>query len=318
MHGTHLRKAVVHWPTAGSSTELDDGPPGGNKADLATLPDARPWLARLLREPLTHFVVLGLLIFAAAHYLEARSQRYVIDLGPPELRRIALSYAQQYGTAPSAAEMQAMTDEHVRQEVLLREGIALGLDKDDEIVRRRIAQKYEFLLQDRSTAREPSEAALKAWFAAHRPDYTIPRRRTFDHLYYAIDQRGEAAARTLAQTVLTDLRAGRPAPEADAFPGPPVIRLLSQADTDRLFGGEGFAGRKFSAPSGSWSGPYRSAFGWHVVRVTEDQPAQQRDFAAVRNQVLNDWREADRAARNQSAYDEIRAKYRIAGQDAAQ
>lgn len=305
------REAVVRWPVQAPLQAANESTTGEGRS----APRSR--LTRVLREPLTHFVVLGLLIFAASHYLEARSQRYVIDLGPAELRRIAVGYTQQYGAPPSPAEMQAMADDYVRQEILLREGTALGLGEDDEIVRRRIAQKFEFLLQDRTSAREPTEADLKAWFAAHRAEYAIAPRRTFDHLYFAIDQRGEDAARRLAQDALGALQAGRPAPEADLFPGPPVVRLLSQADTERLFGGDGFAARIFAAPRNAWSGPYRSAFGWHVVRVTEDQPAQKRDYATARSQVLNDWKEADRAARNKAAYDEIRARYRVAGADVA-
>lgn len=274
-------------------------------------------LRRLLREPLTHFIALGLLIFATAHYLEQRSQRYVIDLGPAEMRRLAAAYTQQYGIAPSPTEMKALRDDYVRQEVLLREGLALGLEKDDEIVRRRIAQKFQFLLEDRTTAREPTEADLQTYYAGHRGSYVIAPRRTFDQRYYAIDQRGEDAARRLAQDALAALRAGRPAPAEDAFPGPTVVRLLSRADTDRLFGGEGFAAQTFAAPKDQWSGPYRSAFGWHVVRVTEDQPAQARAFAEVRGQVLSDWKAADRKGRNDAAYADVVKRYRLAGADPA-
>jgi hypothetical protein len=275
-------------------------------------------IARILREPLVHFIVLGALIFVAAHIMQARSERYVIKLGPIELRRIAATYAQQYGAPPSEAEMKAMTDDYVRQEILLREGQAIGLDKDDEIVRRRVAQKYEFLLQDRTVSREPAESDLEDWFAKHRAQYVIPPRRSFDHLYYAMDTRGENAARQLAQVALSTLKVGRPAPDADPFPGTPVIRLLSQLDTDRLFGGDVFASQVFAAPLGQWSGPYRSAFGWHVIRVSEDQKARSRELPEVRAQVLADWRTADRAARNKAAYADISDRYRIVREDPGQ
>lgn len=308
MQGSRLRVVPVLDHAAGVARPDADSQPSSGSASF-------PKWAVVLREPLTHFLALGLLIFGVAHYLQTQSGRYFIDLGPSELRRIALSYAQQYGASPSASEMKAMTDDYIRQEILLREGLALGLDKDDEIVRRRIAQKFEFLLQDRAVARDLSEAGLRKWFASHRSKYTIPPRRTFDHLYFAIDQRGEDAAHRLSRAALAALRNGGVVPKGDEFPGPPVIRLLSRADTDRLFGGEGFAAEVFAAPKGLWAGPYRSAFGWHLIRVTEDQPAQPRDFAAARNEVLTDWKEADRATRNEAAYVEIRGRYRVAGQD---
>ena len=302
--------------------DADRLPVGNSPLPRQTL--ARQTLARqsrtgrFLREPLVHFIALGALIFAVAHVVEARSERYVIKLGPAELHRIAATYTQQYGAPPSSGELKAMTDDYVRQEILLREGQAIGLDKDDEIVRRRVAQKYEFLLQDRTAPREPTASDLKDWFAGHRAQYVVPPRRSFDHLYYAMDLRGENAARQLAQGALASLGAGRPAPDGDIFPGTPVIRLLSQADTDRLFGGDQFAARVFAAPVGQWSGPYRSAFGWHVIRVTEDQKAKPRALAEVRPQVVTDWKAADRSARNDAAYAEISDRYRIAREDAAQ
>jgi len=274
-------------------------------------PGWRAVAARVGREPLSHFVALGLLIFAGTHYTEARQQRYTIELDRAQLQRIATAYRQQYGTLPPPAVLRALADNYVREAVLLREGLALGLDRDDEIVRRRVAQKMEFLLEDRASRRDPDEAELRRWFDGHRAAYTQPAKRSFDHRYFAIDRRGEAAARGLAEAALARLQAGQPASAGDPFPGPGAIRLLSQNDTNRLFGGKGFAVAVFAAPQGRWTGAIRSSFGWHLVRVSEIQAPRPQAFEEVRDKVAADWRRADAAARNAAAFAGLRSRYTV-------
>jgi peptidyl-prolyl cis-trans isomerase C len=271
----------------------------------------RTWLARVAREPLTHFVIVGALLFALGQLWSARGERYAISVGPDQLERIAQTYAQQYGEAPDRAAMKAMVDGFVREEILRREGMALGLDADDEIVRRRIAQKYEFIMQDHASPRAPMQADLESWYAGHRAAYLDPARRSLDQVYFAADPHGDGSALRLATHALESLRAGRTAPAGDVFPGPPQIRLLSQAEVDRLFGGTKFAAQVFAAPAGQWAGPFRSAFGWHLVRVSEARAGEPRPFAAVADRVAADWTEAQRRVANAQAFAALRARYAV-------
>lgn len=268
-------------------------------------------LRPLLREPLAHFLLVGVLIFAAAHWLEERSQRYVITIGPADLTRIGNSYLQQYGTAPTPAQLRTMVDNTVREEIYLREALALGLDRNDEIVRRRLAQKYQFLQADMATSRTPPEAELRRWFAAHAAQFATPARRSFDQRYFAIDQRGEAAARALATQTAARLAEGQAAAAGDEFPGPKNVARLGQDDTERLFGDAAFARAVFAAPPGRWVGPFRSGFGWHVIRVTDSTPTTPRDFAAARQDALTAWQDQDRLARNAQAYRQLLARYTV-------
>jgi len=287
----------------------------------AAVPEPEPvagWRARLrplLREPLTHFLVLGILIFAVSHWLESRSQRYVITIAPGDLTRIENSYVQQYGANPTPAQMRTMVDNTVREEIYLREALALGLDKDDEIVRRRLAQKYQFLQADMATPRQPSQAELRRWFDTHDAQFAEPARRTFDQRYFAIDQRGEAAARQLAMTAASRLGQGQQAAIGDEFPGPRVTARLARDDAERLFGSAEFARAVFAAQPGRWIGPVRSGFGWHGVRVTDSTPARPRGFAEARQDALAAWQEQDRAARNDAAYRALLARYTVSRTD---
>lgn len=272
------------------------------------------WRARLrpvLREPLTHFLILGILIFAITHWLESRSQRYVITIAPADLTRIENSYVQQYGAAPTPAQMRTMVDNTVREEIYLREALALGLDRNDEIVRRRLAQKYQFLQADMATPRQPTDAELRRWFDAHAVQFAEPARRSFDQRYFAIDRRGDAAARQLAATAASQAGQGRAADAGDEFPGPKVAARLAQDDTERLFGSAEFARAVFAAQPGQWVGPVRSGFGWHVIRVTDSIPARPRSFAEARPDALAAWQEQDRLARNDAAYRTLLARYTV-------
>jgi hypothetical protein len=271
---------------------------------------ADPRVRAVLREPLTHFVLFGVLIFLVAHAIEESSKRYTIDVAPADVTRIVTSFEQQYGSEPTQAQLTTMVDNYVREEIYLREALALGLDRNDEIVRRRLAQKYDFLQQDMAVPREPSEQQLKTYFDAHRAEFAVPERRSFDQIYFSADQRGDGAARELAESALTRLLYGQAA-TGDEFPGPPVVSNLSLEETGRLFGGDSFAPRVFDAPQGRWIGPLRSGFGWHLVHVSQVTPAKVRSLDEARADARLAWIEADRLARNRVGYDALLARYTV-------
>jgi len=175
-------------------------------------------------------------------------------------------------------------------------------------VRRRIAQKFDFLQQDQAAPREPNDAQLRGWYAAHADRFIQPAQRTFEQRYFAPDQRGDAAAKALAAAALTKRAEGV---AGDPFPGPARITALSREDVERVFGGTDFGRQVFSAPTGRWSGPFRSGFGWHIVRVTEASPAHRRSFDEARADVRRDWIEADRNARNDAVWKALRARYSV-------
>ncbi|BEV01043.1 peptidyl-prolyl cis-trans isomerase [Novosphingobium olei] len=270
-------------------------------------PARQPLLRRLLREPLTHFVAIGIGIFVISHVIEERQSRYNLTLTNADVLRIANSYAQQYGAQATPEQMRTMIDNAVREEIYLREGLALGLDRNDEIVRRRIAQKFDFLQQDQAAPREPSEAQLRGWYGSHRDRFAAPAKVSFEQRYFAPDQRGDAAARALATSALAHPETA----PGDTFPGPPRIVSLARDDVDRVFGGTGFAANVFAAPTDRWTGPFRSGFGWHLVRVTEHSAAHPRSFDEARADVRSDWIEADRKARNDQAWQQLRARYTV-------
>lgn len=294
----------ISAPPPSAAADLAAGSRGGRLRRLAR---------RVLREPLAHFVLIGTLLYVVTGQFEERVRRYAIDVSPTQLSRLIQTYGAQYGGQPSPEQTKALVDGYIKEEIYLREGIALGLDKDDEIVRRRVAQKFEFIQQDRAAPPAPTPAELKTYYADHLEAYRHPTKRSFDQIYFAMDQRGEDGARRAAEAMLARLASGA-TPEqgaGDPFPGPSSIRSLTQEEVARLFGGGPFAAELFRAPFGRWSGPYRSGYGWHLVHVTEIAPPRQRGFSEAQEDVAADRQQAERAARNDASFRRLLSRYRV-------
>lgn len=271
------------------------------------------WLVFVAREPLFQFLLMGLLLWGAVDYWPSREHRYDIHVSGEEQRRIAAEYARQFGEPPTAQQFQQIVDRYVREEIFLREGLALGLDNDDEIVRRRIVQKFEFLRADLADPGTPSDAQLRRWYETEQRRYRTPERNALRQLYFATDRDGEEAARLRALRTLNSLKsaASRGAEEGDPFPGPAVSGELSEAEAQRLFGESAMTRTLSALPLGVWSGPFRSGYGWHLVLVTGRLPPVLPAFDEVREQVLADYLDEQRRRLNAANFDALRRRYRV-------
>ena len=274
------------------------------------------FVGRVLREPLLHFLAAGLVIFLSAQaWRDAHDVRRIV-VTAERTAEIANKYRLQFGAAPTPAQLENLVGAYVQEEALLREGKAIGLDRDDEIVRRRIAQKMEFLQQDRALPGPPTDAQLARYFDTHADAYATPVRTTFTHLYFSTDAVGEAPARARAMHELEALKAGAtPGVGADPFPDRNDYAGLSRTEATRLFGDSELAGRLDSAPLAAWSGPYRSGYGWHLVRVDARAPATRANLADVRDLVREDYLHAAQARANAKALERLKARYTVVRQD---
>ena len=216
--------------------------------------------------------------------------------------------------APTPDELRSLVESRVREEILYREALALGLDQGDTIVKRRLAQKMEFLFEDVSALREPTSAELAGWFGEHAERFARPARATFRHLYFSPDRRG-ARARDDAARALEKL-AGAPvdAPDARAL-GDPF--MFQDYFGDRPFGevassfGPPFAEKLFQLAPGSWQGPIESGYGWHLVFVDSITPSQTPALEDVQAEVRTAWVEAQRDEVRRRAFERMRARYEI-------
>jgi peptidyl-prolyl cis-trans isomerase C len=250
----------------------------------------KAFIHEALREPLLHFVVAGFVLFVAgqAHRRETDPLRIVVT--PERETQLVNRYALQFGAPPDAPTRAAIMDREIEEEMLFRQGLALGLDRNDELVRRRIVQKMQFLLNDVNPPAEPADAELRAFYSAHVDRYATPARVTFSHVYFS-SELGEQPARARAVQALKQLGTeGRDAAEAgDPFPDLSHFAAYDVKQVQRLFGQTDIVDALFSAPSGRWVGPYKSVYGWHLIHIDARQDAARPAFAAVRDKVRTDY-----------------------------
>jgi hypothetical protein len=270
-------------------------------------------LQRVLREPLLHFAVLGAGLFVLFGLVggpaEQGPNRIVISAAKVE--NLAGLFGRTWRRPPTPAELDGLIADHIKEEILYREALALGLDADDIVIRRRLRQKMEFVSEDTAPPAEPTEAGLRAFLAEHADRFRNPSRLSFAQVYLSPDRRGEDAWGD-AERLLVALDAGKsdPAASGDPFLLEQDYRDLATHDVERLFG-EAFAARIAEIPVGRWSGPVESGYGLHLVLVRERTPASQPDLAEVREAVADEWRTARREEANRAFYDRLRANYEV-------
>lgn len=275
----------------------------------------------LAREPFFHFVALGLLIFLARGLLDGTPEQYRITVGPQDVRRLASGYEWQFGRPPTGSEVNHLVERHIEEEILYREGVAMGLDEGDEIVRRRVVQKLQFLQEDVALPPEPDEAALGAFHERHAERYAEPARMTLRHLYFSPDSGGSEAAHARAAGVaaaLQDGPAGEPPDTGDPFHGRNRYVDIDPTGLSRAFGHSELSNAVFELPPNKWSGPLRSGYGWHLVLVEQVDPGRSPPLAEVREQVRADYLDEQREGINAATLAAIKAKYQVVREDLEQ
>jgi parvulin-like peptidyl-prolyl isomerase len=271
-----------------------------------------------LGEPLLHFLAAGLALFVAGHLLSsdrsAPDQLSRIELSEDDLRRLDVVWTAQWGRPPTPDERRNLIEDRIREEVLYREALALGLDRGDTIVKRRLAQKIQFLAEDVSGLRDPSDAELRAWFAQNSASFALPGRASFRHLYFSSDQRGDRA-REAARRALEKLGGRRGDAAAGASLGDPFMFQdyygdRTAEDVARVFG-TAFAEALFTLTPAAWQGPIESGFGWHLVWVEALEAGRVPAYEEVEPAVRAAWLDEQRVESRRRAYDAMRARYQV-------
>jgi hypothetical protein len=267
------------------------------------------------REPLVHFLLIGAALFSVYQFTQPRSgaaPATEIQLSLDELAQLALLFQSQWRRDPTPEEFNRMVENKVQGEILYREALAMGLDKGDEIVKRRMAQKMQFLAEDVATAREPTGAELESWFGKHSAKFAEPPRLSFRHLYFSPDRRG-VRARDDAVKALAKLE-GQPedakiaAGIADPFMFQEYYRDRAPEHLAKEFGPH-FATAVVQLAPGAWHGPVESGFGWHLVFVDSAIPGRVPAFEEIEGEVKTAWLAEQKGLAWEKAYRDMRAKY---------
>jgi hypothetical protein len=268
--------------------------------------------SQFCREPLVHFLAIGAGLFLFWHFagdrLAPRAERVIIT--PGHVERLAQQWTRTHLRPPTAAELAGLVEQEIDEEIRYREAVAMGLDRDDLVIRKRLAVKMEFLTDDLAAAANPTEEQLQAFLRQHPNKFSTESLTNFAQVYLDRSRRGEGAPAE-AERLLALLN-DKAAPDwktlGDPLPLPNEYESAAPAEVARLFGRD--FPRKLSAlPVGRWSGPVESGYGLHLVLVRGRTAGQTPPLDEVRDAVLSEWQLAQREELNANFRRQRRAKY---------
>lgn len=276
-------------------------------------------LRQIFSQPLLHFLLLGALIFAVYGLVAPGSETEPDQAGEDiivtqqQLDRLIEEYRATWQRAPDADEIQALIDGYVREEILVREALRLGLNQGDTVIRRRLAQKMDFLATSAARSQQPTEQELAGFYAENETYYRRPGRIALEQVFL-----GPTTDEELVDELLVNLRKGGDAEQLGKQTLLPFrMRLSEEARIEGLFG-KGTFEKLEALPLNEWQGPLKSGYGAHLVRVTENQPSEVLAFDLVREDVVTDWTQKRAQDIRADALEAMRQRYRIVVPEVAQ
>ena len=268
-------------------------------------------MRKLLGEPMLHFLLLGVALFGVYRMMapgDSAADRIVITQGVAN--DLVTQHVAAKGREPSPAEMNHLIESYVRDEILYREGVKLGLERDDIVVKRRVRQKIEMIAEEDASTGAPTDADLSAYLAANQARFVQPAILTFEQVFLGQSTHGPEVVRAVAVTRAA-LRNGTDAGELGKPTLLPHRMTRTPADLVARDFGASFAVALEKAPIGEWAGPIDSSFGAHYVRVSDRTPAVAPPLAAVRDHVVREWENERRQRERHDAYTRMRSGYLV-------
>ncbi len=266
-------------------------------------------IARVIKEPLFAFMIVGGLIFGISAALQPQTSEKsdnIIEVSDVTIDRLTAQFDAAWKRDPTPEEMQGLIDTFIREEVLVREALALSMDQADAVIRRRLVQKMTFLMESASSGAQPSDAELQTFFEANKDTYAGKQKQSLEQVYLGAQVSQDDASRALA--ALNDgadpLTVGQPS----LMPG--ALTHAPAQVVDATFG-RGFFASVLSQPTGVWEGPVRSGYGYHLVRVTERPVAAEPALDDVREKVIEDWAQQATDDISKKMYQSMLANFEI-------
>jgi hypothetical protein len=273
-------------------------------------------MKKFFKEPLLHFLFLGAILFVAYSMMQTPGRgdepgEIVVTQG--QIEHLAASFARTWQRPPSGEELAGLVRDRIREEVYYREAMAMGLDKDDTVIRRRLRQKMEFISDDIAARTEPTDEQLNTYLQTHADMFRVEPRFTFGQVYLNPEKRGEDLDRDMMKLLSllnqpdnnTDL-----ATLGDSLMLEQQFVALPASEVAKRFG-EHFAAQLGELIPGAWQGPVESGYGVHLVLVSERSEGQLPMLADVRDSVRREWDNAMRLEANEKFYQELLKRYTV-------
>ena len=272
-------------------------------------------MMKWLKEPLFHFLLIGagLFLLYGLQTDENALRPDQIVFTEAHVDRLINLWERKWQRLPTQQELQGLIEQQVREEVLYREALAMGLDKDDQVVRRRMSQKMEFISNDLASLAEPDDTQLQTYLDKHSEKFAIPGRISYSQVYLNANQRGDRVNAD-AEKLLAELSQSSVdidiSMAGDSFMG--GYNFVDETDfgVAHLFG-KAFALELFKLPVGEWTGPVESGYGLHLVRVDSRTDSRAPVLEQVRDKVRFEWLAEKQRKTNDLLYSELRKRYEI-------
>lgn len=269
----------------------------------------------LLREPLLHFLVIGaglFFLFSQINNTQVETDHRII-ITQANLDRLATLWLKRMGRPPSAQEREQQLEHYIREQVLYREAMTMGLDQDDVIVSRRLAQKMEYLFNDLSFIPEPSETELVTFLSEHASQFTLPATITFSQIFLDPRERNQEINKD-AEQLLEQLKETKTIVDTinlgDRSLLPYKFTEERQNEINSMFGAA-FTNQVFSLPISSWQGPVASEYGLHLIYITARTENRLPSLAEIRDRVASEWRSTKQHEANEIFYQSLYQRYEI-------
>ncbi len=279
------------------------------------VPEDHLYMKRLLKDPLLHFLLIGAALFLVFGMVKSPAEnpenRIVITRG--DIDSLKANFARTWRRPPTESELESLIEDQVRDEISYREAVAMGLDQNDRVIRKRLRMKMELLAEDMAGLNAPTEEDLKRFLAENRATFRREAQISFKHVYLNSDRRG-AKVQSDARELLSELSTIGAIADAqfygDSIMLPKEFTREYAGNIERVFG-KSFSRDLLQVEPGAWTGPLRSSYGLHLVFMHEHIAASDPELAEVRQEVEREWIAKRRKEVKEEIYRTLRKQYTI-------
>lgn len=273
-------------------------------------------LKKLISEPIIQFILSGIILYLMVSFVQQQRdfQQREIIVDSDRIALMIMNYKTQTGSLPSKQQLDALIEDYISEEIYYREAKKMGLDKDDEIIRRRLAQKLTFMQSGLAEIKNPGDADLLAFYNSHPDLFMQDASASFSHVYFSTTNSNDSIARQRAVEALQQLKKSslqRSPSSGDPFPLQYDYTDQTATDVRQNFGSNAFADSVFQAATNTWTGPVQSGYGWHLIYISSRGTKALKDYSNVKEEVKIKYLESAKAEQDKQAFEKLRSRYII-------